>query len=77
MKLEEERDQEKCIAYIQDYFQLNSSDEQKGIRELHQDFKKKKSHHQTPSHQDLFCMYISEHSNGLASTIEFRCYIKK
>ena len=41
--------------------------------ELHEDFKKQTYNHQTNSHQDSFYMSISEHSNGLASTIDFKC----
>ena len=73
IKLEEERDVENFIGYVEDFFRLTSSDEQKGIRELHQDFKKQTSHSQTTYHQDSFCMSISEHSNVLASAIAFKC----
>ena len=51
IKLEEVKEQENFIAYVQDYFKLTPSDEQKGIRELHQDFKKKTYYRQTTSHQ--------------------------
>ena len=54
-------------------FQLNTSEEQKGIRELHEDFNKKTYNRQTTSHQDSFCMSISEHSNSLASTTYLKC----
>ena len=40
IKLEEIKEKEKFVAYAEDYFQLTPSDENKGIRELHQDFKK-------------------------------------
>ena len=40
IKLDEKRDVEKVIDYVEAYFQLAPSDEQKGIRELHQDSKK-------------------------------------
>ena len=40
IKVEEVKEQENFIAYVEDYFQLTPSDEQKGIREIHQDFKK-------------------------------------
>ena len=73
IKLDEEKEQENFVDYVQDYFQLTASDERKGIRELHKDFKKQKSHRQTTSHQDSFCMPISEHSNGLDSTVDFKC----
>ena len=56
IKLDEEQEQENFVDYVQDYFQLTASDERKGIRELHKDFKKQKSHRQTTSHQDSFCM---------------------
>ena len=51
IKLEEGKEQENFIAYVEAYFQLTPSDEQKGIRELHQDFKKKTYYRQTTSHQ--------------------------
>ena len=35
IKLEEERDVEKFIDYVEAYFQLTLSDEHKGVRELH------------------------------------------
>ena len=70
--VEEGKEQENFVAYVEDYFQLTPSDDQKEIRELHQDSKKQKPHHQTTSFQDLFCMSISDHSNVLASIIEFR-----
>ena len=38
IKLEQERDVENFIGYVEDFLRLTSSDEQKGIRELHQDF---------------------------------------
>ena len=77
IKLEEERDQENFVGYVEACFQITPSDEQKGIRELHEDFNKQTYTHQTTSHQDLLCMYIYEHSNGLASTIDFKCNRKK
>ena len=52
-------------------------DKQKGVRELHEDFNKQTYNRQTTSHEDSFCMSISKHSNGLASTIEFKCNKKK
>ena len=45
--------------------------------ELHQDFNKQRYNRQTTSHRDLFCMSISENSNGLASTTDFKCNSKK
>ena len=65
------------IYYIEAYFQLTPSYEQKGIRELHEYFKKQTYNRQTTSHQDSLRMSISEHSNGLASTIDFKCNRKK
>ena len=59
------------IYYVEDYFQLTPSDEQKGVRELYQDFNKQTYNRQTTSHQDLFCMSIFDHRNGLASAIYF------
>ena len=77
IKLEEERDVENFIDCVEDYFQLTPPNEQKGVRELHEEFNKQTYNRQTTSNQDSFCMYISEHSNGLASTIEFNCNKKK
>ena len=54
---------------FEDYFQLTPPDKQKRVRELYEDFKKQGYKPQTTSHQDSFCISISEHSNGLASTI--------
>ena len=73
IKLEEEKDVENFIDYVEDYFQLTPPDKQKGVRELYEDFKKQTSHCQTTSHHDSLCMSISEHRNGLASTIECKC----
>ena len=77
IKLEEERYHENFVDYVEAYFQFTPSDEQKGIRESHQDFKKQTYNHQKTSHQDSFCMSISELSNVLASTTEFKCNKKK
>ena len=52
IKLEEERDVENFIDYVEAYFQLTPSDEQKGIRELHQDFNKQTYNRQKTYHQD-------------------------
>ena len=41
IELEEGKEQENSVACVEAYFKLATSDEQKGIRELHQDFKKK------------------------------------
>ena len=60
IKLEEERDLERFIDNVEDYFQLTPSDEQKGVRELYESFKKQTSHRQTTSHHDSFCMSISD-----------------
>ena len=68
---------ENFIDYVEAYFRLTPSDEQKGIRELHEDFKKQTYNRQKTSHWDSLCMSICEHSNGLASTIDFKCNRKK
>ena len=52
IKLEEVKEQEKFIAYVKAYFQLTPSDEQKGIREHHQVFKKQTYNRQTTSHHN-------------------------
>ena len=77
IKLEEERDVENFIEYVEDYFQLAPPDEQMGIRELHEDFNIQTFKCQTTYNQDSFCMNISEHSNGLVSTIDFKCNRRK
>ena len=59
IKLEGQRDVENFIDNVEDYFQITPSDEQKGVRELHEDFKKQKYNCQTTYHQDSFCMSIS------------------
>ena len=50
---------------------------QKVVRELHQDFNKQTYNRQTTSHQGSFYMTISDHRNGLASTIDFKCNREK
>ena len=77
INLEEETDVEKFINYVEDYFQLTPSDEQKGVREILGDFNKQTYKRQTTSHQDSFCVSISEHNNDLASTNEFKFNKKK
>ena len=77
IKLEEERDVENFNDCVEDYFQLIPPDNQKGVRGIYEDFNKQTYNRQTTSHQDSFRMSISEHSNGLASTIEFKCNKKK
>ena len=39
-KIRRDKREGKIVAYAEDYFQITPSDENKGIRELHQDFKK-------------------------------------
>ena len=77
IKLEEERDVENFIDYVEAYFQLTPPDEKKGVRGIYEDFNKQTYNRQTTSNQDSFCMSISEHKNGLASTIYFKCNRKK
>ena len=73
IKLEDEKDVENFIDYVEAYFQLTPSDEQKGVRELHKYFNKQTYNCQRNSRQYSSCMSISEHINGLASTIYFKC----
>ena len=40
IKLEEEQYVENFIDYVEAYFQQTSQDEQKGVRELHENFNK-------------------------------------
>ena len=56
IKLAEKRDVEKFIDYVEAYFQLTPSDEQKGIRELHEDLNK-----QTYNRQQLLIRIRSEY----------------
>ena len=69
MKVEEEREQEKFIYYIEDYYELSLAYQQKGIRELDHDFNNKKPKCKTNSDVTSFGITISEHSKGLASTM--------
>ena len=46
MKTEEEKDEEKLISYVRDYYNLSPMDELKVVREPHHDFNKPKK---TPS----------------------------
>ena len=73
IKLEEERDQENFISYVEAYYELTPRYEKKGIRQIHHDFNKNKSNHQTTSHEYYFSTTFSEHSNGLYSIIVFNC----
>ena len=59
IKLEEQRDVENFIYYVEDYFQLMPTDEQKGVREICEDLNKQTYNRQTTSRQDSFCMFIS------------------
>ena len=77
IKLEEEREVENFIDLVEAYLQLTPPDEQKGVRELYEDFNKQTYNRQSTSRRDSFCMYIYKHSNGLSSTIEFKCNKKK
>ena len=47
--LEEERDVENFIDYVEAYFQIPPSDEKNGVRELNEDFKKQTYNRQTTS----------------------------
>ena len=69
INLEENLYVENFIDYVEGYFQLTPSDEQKGVKELHEDFKKQTYNLQKDSHQDSFCISIYKRINGLASTI--------
>ena len=77
IKLEEERYVEKFIDCVEAYFQLTPPDEQKVERELYENNNKQTYNRQTTYHKDSFCVSISEHNNGLDSTIEFNCNKKK
>ena len=54
IKLEEEIYVENFMDYVEAYFQLTPSNEQKGVGELHEDFKKQTNNHQTTYRQDSF-----------------------
>ena len=77
IKLEEEREVGNFTDYVEAYFKLTTSYEQKGVRELHHDFNKQTYNRQTTSHQDSFLMSISNHINDLAPTIDFKFNRKK
>ena len=77
IKLEEEIDVDSFIDYVEAYFHLTPPDKQMGVREIYEDFNKQTYNCQTSSHQDSFCVSISEHSNELISTNEFKCNYKK
>ena len=66
-KLQEERYVENFIDYVEAYFQLTPSDEQKGVRELQEDFNKQTYNCQKQSHQDSFCMSIERAGLGQPS----------
>ena len=72
IRLEEEIDDENFIDYVEDYFQLTPSDEQKGVMELHEEFKKQTYNCQTTSQKDSFCMSNFEHRNVIAPTIDLK-----
>ena len=61
IKLEEERDVENFIDYVEDYFQLTPSDEQKGLRDLHEDFKKKTYNPKIFSSGFILHVYLRAH----------------
>ena len=54
IKLEQEKDQENFVDYVEACFQLTPSDEQKGIKEQHEDFNKQTHNRQKTSHHYLF-----------------------
>ena len=45
---------ENFIDYVEACFQITPSDEQKGVREMHEDFNKQTYKRQTNSHQYSF-----------------------
>ena len=49
---------ENFIDYVEAYFQLTPSDEQKEVRGLHEDINKQTYNRQTTSCQDSVYMYI-------------------
>ena len=55
---------ENFIDYVEAYFQLTPSYEQKGVRELQEDFYKKTYNRQKDSHQDSLCMSIERAGMG-------------
>ena len=59
IKLEEEQYVENFIDYVEAYFQQTPTDKQKGVRELHEDFKKQTYNRQTNEGCNLFvyCSY--------------------
>ena len=59
MKLEEERYQKNFISYVDTYYNVTLTYEQKGLRQLHHDFNKQKINHQTSYYEDYFIMTFS------------------
>ena len=54
IKLQEERDVEKFIDYVEAYFQLTPPNEQKVERELYENINKQTYNRRTTSHQNSF-----------------------
>ena len=77
MKLEEEIGQENFIPYVESYYDLTPTYEQKGIRKIHHDLNKQNSNRKTSYHEDYFRMTFSQNSNGLSSAIMFNCVRNK
>ena len=73
MKLEEGKYQEKCISYIETYYYLTPTNENKVIRQPCHNFNKQTSNRQRSYHEYYFSMNFYEYSNGLASTIVWNC----
>ena len=62
INLEENIYVENFIDYVEGYFQLTPSDEQKGVKELHEDFKK--------THITVKQLLIMTHFAGISSSTE-------
>ena len=59
----------KPISYVEAYYKLTLTYDQKKIRQIHHDFNKQKYNRQTSYHGFYFSMTFSEHINGIASII--------
>ena len=61
------------ISHVEAYYELTLMYKQKGVSQLHRDFNKQKSNHQTSFHEDSLSMTFSGHRNGIASAITCNC----
>ena len=68
MIIEKEKDQENFIYYVEDKYQLSPIYQQKWIRQLNHDFKRKNPNAETKIHEAYFNMTFYDNSDVLEST---------